>query len=1085
MEQSTLTYTDYTIGLMCALPVEIAALEGMLDEKHPRLPACKGDGNDYTLGKIGVHNVVIVCLPTSKIGNNSAALVANDMHRTFRIKCSLMVGIGGGVWSKNKDMRLGDVAVSVPDGPHPGVVQWDFGKIETGGFKRTGSLNKPQDLLLNAVRKRQTSHLTRDGDRLPDLLCQKISSMGEYFPYQGAERDQLYKETYSHQGGHSCDLCDVQEIVKRPARDDLRPKIHYGTIASGNSVVKNAMTRDRLAKEEGYICFEMEAAGLMDRFRSLVIRGICDYADSHKNKDWQPYAAATAAAVAKEVLGFIDKQEVVDAPVSPSSIQLLPFGRNKDFVGRRSQLDRLIKILYTEDTKEDCQRAALAGLGGVGKTQIALELAFEIKSKSPLHSFFWVRASDLTSFESAYREIGKRLEIPGIHDDKADVKSLVRERLCQEDVGRWLLIVDNADDSELIYRKLDKCSKSLYEYLPFSPNGAILFTTRDRGAATRYAERNVIVVDGMDDVEARNLLHGSLQDPLSIEDEDGTRELLYLLVNLPLAIAQATAYINEKVTTIAHYIRIYKESDISVVQLLNKNFEDRRRYPGSRNPIATTWLISFHHIETRDRLAARYMSFMSCIDEQDIPGDLLPPARSELENIDAIGILKSFMLISEREGGSSYDMHRLVHIAMRAWLEMKRESTKWNKKTLKRIAKVFPMPDQSNRAIWERYLPHANYILDTTRTSSSFEEMWWSLRDKVGGCSFVLGKYADAVDAFSETLKLKEQVLGPEHLKTLDGEETLADTREIWSQHRSAVDLHLRVLTLPEQGSGPEHLSTLDTEEDFGSIIERFSEPDAATDLIQQSSTLLGQIIGSDHGLTVNSEEDLERIGRKICGPDAVTNLHPQLLALMEKAFGPGHPSFILLDRALAQVREQMSSNPTDSEQPRIQTPPSEIKNEKKEHRRQKRKSRPLQPPLPKRRCQPPDLESSASSPPTSRRPRRPAPTASLAISASSKPRTRASVAAGSAPATSSPPPSPPPRSSPRQVAHTSTLPHPNRGPHASSSVTSATPRTRVSPRRSRRPPFPSPPPLPPASSLGQTNEKRKGRLRSLTFTGT
>jgi nucleoside phosphorylase len=135
--------------------------------------------------------------------------------------------------------------------------------------------------------------------------------MAETFGYQGAEHDQLYRPTYDHQSGETCDECDNSQVIERlPARTSSAPKIHYGNIASGNEVMKDGATRDRIAKEEGVICFEMEAAGLMDSFPCLVIRGICDYADSHKNKRWQPYAAATAAAFAKELLEVVDEQEV-------------------------------------------------------------------------------------------------------------------------------------------------------------------------------------------------------------------------------------------------------------------------------------------------------------------------------------------------------------------------------------------------------------------------------------------------------------------------------------------------------------------------------------------------------------------------------------------------------------------------------------------------------------------------------------------------------------------------------------------------------------------------------------------------------
>src|SRR5208282_3386793 len=124
------------------------------------------------------------------------------------------------------------------------------------------------------------------------------------------------------------------------------------------------------------------------------------------------------------------------------------------------------------------------------------------------------RASDITSFESAYRQIGQQLKIPGLNDDKADVKELVRARLSLESSGKWIMIVDNADDFELLYSRADESTEShaLNEYLPFSPLGAILFTTRDREAATKYAGSNVIVIEEMNEAESRKLLEAGLQN---------------------------------------------------------------------------------------------------------------------------------------------------------------------------------------------------------------------------------------------------------------------------------------------------------------------------------------------------------------------------------------------------------------------------------------------------------------------------------------------------------------------------------------------------------------------------------------------
>jgi nucleoside phosphorylase len=123
----------------------------------------------------------------------------------------------------------------------------------------------------------------------------------------------LFESTYLHHRGRTCKDCDRTKSVARDARSDTDPQIHYGTIGSGNAVIKDGVKRDQLRKDLGVLCVEMEAAGLMDEFSCLVIRGICDYADSHKNKRWQPYAAATAAAYTKELLSIIPAQEVAAA----------------------------------------------------------------------------------------------------------------------------------------------------------------------------------------------------------------------------------------------------------------------------------------------------------------------------------------------------------------------------------------------------------------------------------------------------------------------------------------------------------------------------------------------------------------------------------------------------------------------------------------------------------------------------------------------------------------------------------------------------------------------------------------------------
>ena len=314
-----LEHKDYQIGVVCALAIEKAAVRATLDEEHPSLERLDGDENHYTLGRIEAHNVVIACLPAGDTGTANACNVATHMQRTFPIKYGLMVGIAGGVWSKKHDVHLGDVVVSQPGGRYGSVVQYDFGKTaKNGRFERTTTLSEPPRELLQSLQTLKENH-DMEGDRLPDVLrsiLDKLGSRAARFRSPGMEEDQLFDASYDHVSGDAdCDSCDFSRVPEGwRRRETPDPQIHYGTIASANQVMRHGPTRDIVAKDLGAICFEMEAAGLMNTFPCLVIRGICDYADTHKNKSWQGYAAATAAAFAKELLGVVPKQEMQKTP---------------------------------------------------------------------------------------------------------------------------------------------------------------------------------------------------------------------------------------------------------------------------------------------------------------------------------------------------------------------------------------------------------------------------------------------------------------------------------------------------------------------------------------------------------------------------------------------------------------------------------------------------------------------------------------------------------------------------------------------------------------------------------------------------
>ena len=295
------------------MPLELAASRGMLEEEYDasRIQKHARDTNTYLLGQIAGHKLVLTCLISA--GNSQAGSTAMHMNNTFHnLKFILMVGIGGGVPrpTSREDIRLGDVVVSMPSGSYGGVIQYDAGRyLPYQEFEPTGALQAPPPDLQKTVKYLIAKHESEENNvtkHINDMLKREpnYTRVGKDYRRPGKECDLLFEADYVHEGdGDTCDRCDRDQLVIRPDRSEDEPVIHYGNIASGSSVVRDAIRRDRLGKSYGAMCVEMESAGLMNEFPCLVIRGICDYSDSHKNKDWQRYAAAAAAAYAKELLG--------------------------------------------------------------------------------------------------------------------------------------------------------------------------------------------------------------------------------------------------------------------------------------------------------------------------------------------------------------------------------------------------------------------------------------------------------------------------------------------------------------------------------------------------------------------------------------------------------------------------------------------------------------------------------------------------------------------------------------------------------------------------------------------------------------
>ncbi|RYP81323.1 hypothetical protein DL769_002052 [Monosporascus sp. CRB-8-3] len=275
----------------------------------------------------------------------------------------------------------------------------------------------------------------------------------------------------------------------------------------------------------------------------------------------------------------------------------IPLPRNGHFTGRDAILDRLQERLFI---RKECQKLAVFGLGGVGKTQVALKFAYWVKDNQPEYSVFWVPALSDGSFDQAYAEVARRLEI---RIDKDDPKESLQRYLSSEASGKWLLIVDNADDAELLFESSEKPG-GLYEYLPDSENGITLFTTRSRKVAVSAAGCDVFDLQEMDEQEATSFLEKTLIQKQLLQDKATVRRLLQDLTYLPLAITQAVAYLNCNQTPIHNYLELLRGTEEDMVRLMSREFRDNTRYSGSQNAVASTWLVSFDQHE----LARAYLA---------------------------------------------------------------------------------------------------------------------------------------------------------------------------------------------------------------------------------------------------------------------------------------------------------------------------------------------------------------------------------------------------------------------------------------------------------------------------------------------
>ncbi|KAF2628861.1 kinesin light chain 1 [Macroventuria anomochaeta] len=575
-----------------------------------------------------------------------------------------------------------------------------------------------------------------------------------------------------------------------------------------------------------------------------------------------------------------------------SVLSSLPFPRNELFVGRADELRSLEQHLLISDTH---RRMTIHGLGGCGKSALAVEFAYRALV-THARLVFWVPAISQESFELAYREIGVCLRIPGITDDNADIKKLVQKMLSSKSVDDWLMIVDNADDYEVLLGTTDSHSKParLHDYLPRNDRGAIIFTTRSRKVAGALTPSSVLRLNDMSKAEARQLLTRRITQQALLDDETAVDELLETLTCLPLAIVQAAAFINNNDVSVSGYISLFRHAGAET-ELFNQHFDDPSRYEELDSTIAKTWHVSFDQIRRQDRLAAEYLSFMTCIDRVNIPQSLLPPGDSLVQQTKALGTLTGYAFITERlqtvqesDGDRFFDMHRLVHMASVWWLDRHDERAAWVDTAVARLQDLVPYGGHEHKEVWTTYLPHAIHVAGTHGIVGKAASA--SLLDRVGRCQASLGHYSAAEITHQQVLSMIENALGPEHPHTLTSMNNVALALNGQGKYAEAETMHRETLRLSKKVSGDEHPDTLKSMNNVAQALSNQGKYADAEEMHRETLRLNKKVSGDEHPDTLTSMNNIALALSDQGKYAEAETMHRETLRLRNKVSGDEHP---------------------------------------------------------------------------------------------------------------------------------------------------------------------------------------------------
>ncbi|KAL4792264.1 hypothetical protein BDV19DRAFT_368831 [Aspergillus venezuelensis] len=783
---------QFTVGIICALAVEASAVKALFDITYDTYSKYYGkprnDPNVYFNGRMGNENVVLCKSPRS--GKSAAASVMSSLLTAYpNVDKVLVVGICGGLpsISGRRQRSLGDVIVS------DSMIVYDFGKQHADGFHladETLHVHKFAEAALidsfNMFEVRQEMEI-----KLANHLLQLRYNQA-WSETEAAKDDQTA-------AAHT-DATDSswRGSLPRSTGNMKSPKIHIGRMASADRVVKSEVHRDDLAREHGAIGFEMEGSGIWDqKVPCIIVKGISDWADHRKNDDWHFYAAATGAAAAKVLVEYLMPNE--DSEVD--RYWMVPFPRNTDFVGRDREIQQIQDMILSPYGPS---KVAISGLGGVGKTQIALQMAYRARKRNPECPVVWIPCTSVETIEQSYVSAAKVLGL----DTTSPLEA--REYLDAQLTGGFanpLLILDNVDDPAVW--------EFLKNNLPRSREGRTLITTRNQRVAVDAASSHIVTIKAPDKQTAIDILSKKVENKALLTDRHSMSNLLEKLTYLPLAIVQAASYLNKNPNiTFPRYMELLDGQKPRTVDVLSADFMDEGRYANMPNPVATTWLLSFKQLQRLNPLAAEYLQLIACVHYQGIPQGFLPPSENMAEQVDALGLLGAFAFITVHPKTGFLSCHRLVHLATRSWMRQNEQYEEYLDKALHHLHwKIFWRNPTETRILQRDCLPHVLSLLNEKELSN---EHGSRRGDNFPLIYFVAkalkneSRHREALEFDREVLKMRKEALGKQNTATLSSRLDLAATYQTLGRLENAEKQTLKALAGYKELLGEHEIETAD-----------------------------------------------------------------------------------------------------------------------------------------------------------------------------------------------------------------------------------------------------------------------------------